>query len=54
MCGTNICVWEWELRQPSSPYNAIMDSSWQCKKCDKGEGRVEGKETNLGFGALLR
>ena len=26
-CGTNICVGEWKLIQPSSPYNAVMDSS---------------------------
>ena len=54
MCGTNICVGEWELIQPSSPYNAVMDTSQQCKICDRGgNGREEGKgRTNLRFGAF--
>ena len=46
MCGTNICFCEWELIQPSFPYNAVMDLSWWCKICDRGgKGRRrEGEE----------
>ena len=55
ICGTNICVGEWELIQPSFPYNTVMDSSWRCKICDRGgeKGRGKGEEDQLGFGALI-
>ena len=49
MCGTNICLGEWELIQPSFPFNAIMDSSQLCKICDRGEG----EEDQVGFRALI-
>ena len=51
-CSTT-CVGEWELIQPSSPYNAIMDSNQQCKIHDRGggKGREEGKRrTSSGLG----
>ena len=52
MCGTNICVCEWDIIQPSFPYNTVMDSSWQCKICDRGEGE-KGTRSGLGFGCNL-
>ena len=52
MYGTNICLGEWELIQSSFPHNAVMDLSWQCKKCDReGEKGREGDQ--VGFGALI-
>ena len=48
-CGTNICVGEWELIQPSSPYNAVMDLSWRCEICDIGGRGREGPAWVCGF-----
>ena len=51
------CVGEWELIQPSSPYHAVMDSSWRdlqpgsnVKFVTEREGEEEDQPR---FGALI-
>ena len=52
MCGINICSVQYN--PTFLPYKDVMDPSWGCKKRDgEGKGRREGKEDQLGFGALI-